>query len=358
MRRSPSCILVDRSRYLLTDRYVDCSTLKRALESFYATILAKGTYPFVYLSLDIDPTKVDVNVHPTKKEVGFEDEDEIVELICNKLGETLEKQGGARSFKVQVRPSLLSYSLDSAHPNSLSQTLLPSANTPKPSKSQAASASTDTPPEHKKASSSSWKAKTAPNKLVRTDAQSQTLDALFPSLGSTSKSSSAGTSKHRSTAADSASEAEEDGGSSRPTKRKKHQSDHDPDFARKLQAEQAAQARSARVRIAQSECALTSVRQLRKEVVEGRHEGAAASFLAKLSPSSLQALRRRMTRRCSPAYSILFRQDSTKSSRTTFSSESPTSNQDGRCSSTRPSSTSSTTAHSRASPVPSPPDPV
>jgi hypothetical protein len=85
------------------DRYVDCTPLKRALESFYATILAKGTYPFVYLSLDIDPTKVDVNVHPTKKEVGFEDEDEIVELVCEKLGETLEKQGGSRSFKVQVR---------------------------------------------------------------------------------------------------------------------------------------------------------------------------------------------------------------------------------------------------------------
>jgi DNA mismatch repair protein MLH1 len=99
----------------LADRYVDCTPLKRALESFYATILAKGTYPFVYLSLDIDPTKVDVNVHPTKKEVGFEDEDEIVELVCEKLGETLEKQGGSRSFKVQVRSRLSVVCLFRAH---------------------------------------------------------------------------------------------------------------------------------------------------------------------------------------------------------------------------------------------------
>lgn len=85
------------------DRYVDCSSLKRALEAFYATLLAKGSYPFVYLSLEIDPTKIDVNVHPTKKEVAFEDEDEVVQLVCEKLAEVLEKQGESRSYKVQVR---------------------------------------------------------------------------------------------------------------------------------------------------------------------------------------------------------------------------------------------------------------
>lgn len=90
-----------------TDRYVDCSSLKRALEGFYGTLLAKGTHPFVYLSLEIDPSKVDVNVHPTKKEVAFADEDEVVELVCQKLAEVLEKQGQSRSYKVQVRPPLL-----------------------------------------------------------------------------------------------------------------------------------------------------------------------------------------------------------------------------------------------------------
>ncbi|BGP19480.1 DNA mismatch repair protein Mlh1 [Rhodosporidiobolus nylandii] len=237
--------------FFINHRYVDCSSLKRALEAFYGTLLAKGTHPFVYLSLEIDPTKIDVNVHPTKKEVGFEDEDEIVELVCEKLAEALQKQGESRSYKVQ--------------------TLLPNATTPKPSRTQSggSSSSTGTPAPARKTSSSS-KAKIAPNKLVRTDAQSQTLDALFPSLGSSSLS------KSRSGAAayidDEASEAEEEG-AGRPAKKRKVQSDHDPAFARQLQAEQAALARSQRVRIAQSECALTSVRQLRKEVIDGRHEG-------------------------------------------------------------------------------------
>ncbi|GAA5914914.1 hypothetical protein JCM6882_008108 [Rhodosporidiobolus microsporus] len=277
--------------FFINHRYVDCSPLKRSLEAFYGTLLAKGTHPFVYLSLEIDPTKIDVNVHPTKKEVGFEDEDEIVALVCEKLAEVLEKQGESRSYKVQ--------------------TLLPST-TPKPTRNQSSSSSsaTNTPAPSRKpstSSSSKSKPKTAPNKLVRTDAQSQTLDALFPTLPSTSSSRSktrrgvpadvamyiddeAGVKRRGKKGeeyssgddddeededeGDEADEADEDRPSAAKKKKMKHphQSDHDPEFARRLAAEQAAGVRSARVRIAQSECALTSVRQLRKEVVEGRHE--------------------------------------------------------------------------------------
>lgn len=90
--------LIDRP----TDRLVDSTPLKRAFEAFYASLLAKGAHPFVYVALEISPHKVDVNVHPTKQEVGFEDEDETIELICNALGKKLEKASESRSFKVQV----------------------------------------------------------------------------------------------------------------------------------------------------------------------------------------------------------------------------------------------------------------
>ncbi|BGP42915.1 DNA mismatch repair protein Mlh1 [Rhodotorula kratochvilovae] len=230
--------------FFINHRFVDCTPLKRALESFYGTLLAKGTYPFVYLSLELDPTKVDPNVHPTKKEVGFEDEDEIVEFVCEKLAERLASQGESRSFKVQ--------------------TLLPAGGTPKPARTMSGSSSaTPAASASRKQSvpSTSTKPakKVAPNKLVRTDAQSQTLDALFPTLPSAS------TSKARAATG----EEDEEGADDRPSKKRK--SDHDPAFAAQLAAEEAAAQRSARVRIAQSECALTSVRQLRKEVLEARH---------------------------------------------------------------------------------------
>ncbi|GEM10824.1 DNA mismatch repair protein MLH1 [Rhodotorula toruloides] len=233
--------------FFINHRYVECSSLKRALEAFYATLLAKGTHPFVYLSLEIDPTKIDVNVHPTKKEVAFEDEDEVVQLVCEKLAEVLEKQGESRSYKVQ--------------------TLLPTTGTPTAARTLAGSSVTATPAastSRKPSTSSSTKPiKVAPNKLVRTDAQSQTLDAMFPTMPAPSTSRAGGKTRD----ADPATNGDED---DRPSKKRK--SDHDPAFATQLAAEQAAQ-KSARVRIEQSECALTSVRQLRKEVVEARHEG-------------------------------------------------------------------------------------
>lgn len=94
----------------ILDRLVDCSPLRRAFDSFYTTLLAKGSHPFVYLSLEISPSKVDVNVHPTKQEVGFEDEEEIVEIVCEALAKKLEKAGDSRSFKVQVR-AVFSFSI-------------------------------------------------------------------------------------------------------------------------------------------------------------------------------------------------------------------------------------------------------
>jgi len=48
---------------------VKCSSIKKALDSVYAAYLPKNSHYFAYLSLEMAPENVDVNVHPTKKEV-------------------------------------------------------------------------------------------------------------------------------------------------------------------------------------------------------------------------------------------------------------------------------------------------
>lgn len=60
--------------------------------------LPKGGHPFVYLSIEIEPHRVDVNIHPTKREVSFLHEDEIVEKIAAAMHEKLAAVDTSRSY--------------------------------------------------------------------------------------------------------------------------------------------------------------------------------------------------------------------------------------------------------------------
>lgn len=95
---------VKRTTLLLfiNNRSVDSSAVKKAIEQTYQLFLPKGGHPFMYLSLDIEPTRVDVNVHPTKREVHFLNEDEIIEVVCSDIRERLAKVDTSRTFKTQT----------------------------------------------------------------------------------------------------------------------------------------------------------------------------------------------------------------------------------------------------------------
>ena len=85
----------------INHRSVESTTIKRAVEQTYSAFLPKGDHPFVYLDLEIEPQRVDVNVHPTKREVNFLNEDEIVECICNEVRSKLARVDSSRTFMTQ-----------------------------------------------------------------------------------------------------------------------------------------------------------------------------------------------------------------------------------------------------------------
>ena len=86
----------------INHRLVESSALKRSIEQIYTTYLPKGSYPFVYLSLEIAAANVDVNVHPTKHEVHFLHQDEIIEKIQQKMDAILIGSNKSRTFKTQA----------------------------------------------------------------------------------------------------------------------------------------------------------------------------------------------------------------------------------------------------------------
>ncbi|KFY11601.1 hypothetical protein V491_07140 [Pseudogymnoascus sp. VKM F-3775] len=85
----------------INHRCVESSNIRKAIEQTYSTFLPKGGHPFTYLSLDIDPQRVDVNVHPTKREVNFLNEDEIIEQICIDIRVKLANIDTSRTFMTQ-----------------------------------------------------------------------------------------------------------------------------------------------------------------------------------------------------------------------------------------------------------------
>lgn len=60
--------------FLVNGRFIKDHFLNHAVTSAYEGILASGHYPMYAINIEVDPTKIDVNVHPTKQEIKFEDD--------------------------------------------------------------------------------------------------------------------------------------------------------------------------------------------------------------------------------------------------------------------------------------------
>jgi DNA mismatch repair protein MutL len=58
----------------VNNRFIKSAYLNHAVMNAYQEMIAKDSFPMYVLFIDLDPTQVDVNVHPTKQEIKFEDE--------------------------------------------------------------------------------------------------------------------------------------------------------------------------------------------------------------------------------------------------------------------------------------------
>lgn len=77
--------------FFVNKRYIKDKTLSSAVEKAYKGMLTIGKYAFVILDIEMDPKKVDVNVHPAKLEVRFEEENKVFKSIYHAVNDTLLK---------------------------------------------------------------------------------------------------------------------------------------------------------------------------------------------------------------------------------------------------------------------------
>ena len=82
---------------LVNGRWIESRNLSFAVEQAYHTLIMVGRYPVAVINITIDPSRLDVNVHPTKREVRFSDERAVFSAVQRAVRETLVSYTPAQS---------------------------------------------------------------------------------------------------------------------------------------------------------------------------------------------------------------------------------------------------------------------
>lgn len=77
--------------FFVNKRFVKDKTLTSAAEQGFKGLVTVGKHGFLILNIDMDPKKVDVNVHPTKLEVRFQEDGTVFKAVYHAIKETLLK---------------------------------------------------------------------------------------------------------------------------------------------------------------------------------------------------------------------------------------------------------------------------
>ncbi len=98
--------------FFVNRRFIKDAYLNHAVQSAYEQLLPQGSYPSYFLFIEIDPSKIDVNIHPTKTEIKFEEEKALYAIIRSavkgalgqySLGNSLDFDQEA-SFSIPAQP--------------------------------------------------------------------------------------------------------------------------------------------------------------------------------------------------------------------------------------------------------------
>ncbi|HEX4140869.1 MAG TPA: DNA mismatch repair endonuclease MutL, partial [Candidatus Methylacidiphilales bacterium] len=87
--------------FFINQRPVDNRTLHFGLLEGYHNSLMKGRYPVAVLFLEMDPSGVDVNIHPAKREVRFHDDFTIRHFVVKAVQDALQEFSGAPAASVK-----------------------------------------------------------------------------------------------------------------------------------------------------------------------------------------------------------------------------------------------------------------
>lgn len=80
----------------------------KAIQTAYERLIPEGQQVPFFINFEVDPSRIDVNIHPTKTEIKFEDDSAIFQILLASVREALGKSGAipALDFDVEGRPDI------------------------------------------------------------------------------------------------------------------------------------------------------------------------------------------------------------------------------------------------------------
>lgn len=87
---------------IVNHRIVESPLISKAIDNAYHSLLPKAGYPVCIIKLTVPPESIDINVHPQKREIKFEDEKEIFRLVYHAVLKTLTAQSEAAEIATEI----------------------------------------------------------------------------------------------------------------------------------------------------------------------------------------------------------------------------------------------------------------
>ena len=76
--------------FIINGRIVENRTISKAVDEAYKSLIPKTGFPFAVIKIDVPQNSIDVNVHPQKTEIKFEDEGKIFKAVYHAVCEAIE----------------------------------------------------------------------------------------------------------------------------------------------------------------------------------------------------------------------------------------------------------------------------
>lgn len=90
--------------FFVNGRVIDSKVIEKGINRAYSDRLFEGRFPICYLFITVSPERMDVNIHPNKRQVRFYDEDAIINTVRKGIITALDSEEAVPTIKEKLKP--------------------------------------------------------------------------------------------------------------------------------------------------------------------------------------------------------------------------------------------------------------